>query len=303
MNTKKILSALVLCFLSVSVLLAQDWNVPASAKKKTNPYDANQKNISTGKKVYNLNCKSCHGDPGMNNMLPLAPVLPSDLGSQAFLVQSDGEIFYKINKGKGAMPNFEKTLTTEDKWKVISFLRSFDKNKKAKPKVADVQNPKVDNVKLEIQIDEKEQIVLAQLSGTTKKGKRVGLQGIELSFLAKRSFGYLDVSGEDAYTNEEGKVKLQFPKDLPGDREGQIELLTKITDDAIYGEIQEKRIAHLGTATHPKNPLDERSMWGTRAKAPWWIVLAYVGGVLAIWSVILLVVYRLFKLPKLAKED
>jgi mono/diheme cytochrome c family protein len=302
-NIIKIIASLFLLFaFTLTVVSAQEWSVPASAKKKQNPYEASTKNTSAGKKIYNLNCKSCHGDAGMANMLPLQPVAPTDLGSQAFLVQSDGEIFYKLNKGQGAMPTFEKTLNDEDKWMVISYIRSFDKNKKVIETITEVKNPEVSNVEIQLDIAEADKKIIAQLSGLTEKGDRIGLQGIELSFQVKRSFGYLDISGDDAYTNKDGKVEIQFPTDLPGDTKGHVNLLVKVTDEAFYGDIAKNQEATLGVPTHPVNPLDERAMWGTRANAPIWIILSYVGGVLGVWSVIFLVVFQLLQLPKLAKN-
>ncbi|BAX79602.1 c-type cytochrome [Labilibaculum antarcticum] len=303
-NAIKIIACLFLVFtFTTAVVKAEEWSVPASAKKKQNPYEASTKNISSGKKIYNINCKSCHGDATLGNMLPLQPVAPSDLGSQAFLIQTDGEIYYKVNKGNGAMPTFEKTLSDEDKWMVITYLRSFDQNKKASKKIAEVINPEVNDVRILLDINKEDKRIIANLSGLTKKGDRVALQGIELSIKVKRSFGYLDISGDDAYTNEKGEVNVQFPEDLPGDREGHVDLLVKVTDDAYYGEVNVDRIASLGLPTDPVNPLDERAMWGTRANAPIWIVLSYVGGVISIWGVIFLVLFQLMKLPKLAKTE
>lgn len=302
-NSIKIFAAffLVITF-SESGLKAEEWNVPSSAKQKQNPYDPTTKNISSGKKIFNINCKSCHGDPGMGNMLPLQPKAPTDLGSQAFLMQRDGEIFFKVNQGKGAMPTFEKTLSSEEKWMVITYLRSMDENKKATEKIAEIKNPEVTNVKLDLQTQDENKKLIAQLSGITKKGDRVGLQGIELSFLVKRNFGYLDISGNDAYTDENGNVEISFPSDLPGDREGHVTLLVKITDDAYYGAIEESRIASLGVPTSPVNPLNERAMWGTRANAPIWIIATYLGGVIGIWGIIFFVLFQMIQLPKLAKS-
>lgn len=301
-NTIKIIASLFLLFVfTASVVNAENWQAPVSSKKKQNPYEASTRNISSGKKIYNINCKSCHGDASLGNMLPLQPVAPSDLGSKAFLMQTDGEIYYKINKGNGAMPTFEKTLSDEDKWMVMTYLRSFDKNKKVSKKIADVKNPKVTDVKLLLDINKENKTVLAKLTGVTEKGNRVALQGIELSIMVKRSFGYLDISGEYAYTNEKGNVEINFPADLPGDREGHVNLLVKVTDDAYYGEVNVNRIASIGLPTDPVNPLDERAMWGTRANAPVWIMLSYVGGVISVWGVIFVVLFQLMKLPKLAK--
>lgn len=303
-NAIKIIASLFLIVaFTTSVVKAEDWAVPNSSKKKQNPYEASTKNISSGKKIYNINCKSCHGDATMGNMLPLQPVAPSDLGSQAFLVQSDGEVYYKMNKGRGAMPTFEKTLSDEDKWMVVTYLRSFDKNKKVSKTVSEIKNPEVTDVKLLLDIDQENKKVAANLTGVTKKGDRVALQGIELSFKVKRSFGYLDISGDDAYTNEKGIVNINFPSDLPGDREGHVNLLVKVTDDAYYGELAVDRIATLGVPTDPVNPLDKRAMWGTRANAPIWIILSYAGGVISIWGIIFLVLFQLIQLPKLAKKE
>jgi len=293
-----IIATLIFVFSVFNTASAEDWIIPGSAKKKQNPYEISKKNISAGKKVYQTNCKSCHGDPGKGNMLPLQPT-PSDLGSQDFLIQSDGEIYHKVKSGKGAMPTFDKTLNDESKWMVIAYLRSFDKNKKKALVVKDVVNPEVSDVKIDLDIDTEHKKIKAQLTGLTKKGKRVGLQGIELSFLVKRAFGQLDISGEDAYSNENGELIIQFPTDLPGDKEGQVDLLVKITDEDSYGAINEKRVLSIAVPTNPVNPLSKRAMWGTRANAPIWIITTYVFGVIGIWSVIFMVIFQVLQLSRL----
>ncbi|MGZ2370088.1 c-type cytochrome [Ancylomarina sp. YFZ004] len=301
-NVSTILATLVLVFAFMNSASAEDWKVSATAKKKLNPYELSKKNISSGKKVYQTNCKSCHGDPTKANMLPLVPA-PSDLGSQNFLVQSDGEIYHKIKTGKGAMPTFDKTLNDESKWMVIAYLRSFDKNKKKAVSTKAVVNPDVTDVKIELNVDSEHKKLNAHLTGLKKNGKRVGLEGVELSFLVKRQFGQLDVSGEEAYTDANGELLIQFPTDLPGDREGQVDLLVKITDEDNYGQIEEKRVLSIGVPTNPKNPLDERAMWGTRANAPIWIIATYVLGVIGIWGVIFLVLFQVFQLSKMRTKS
>jgi len=96
-NLSTILASLVLVFACMNTASAEDWNVSATAKKKLNPYELSKKNISAGKKVYQTNCKSCHGDPTKANMLPLVPS-PADLGSQNFLVQSSAKAHNSIFK-------------------------------------------------------------------------------------------------------------------------------------------------------------------------------------------------------------
>ncbi|RXQ96588.1 c-type cytochrome [Ancylomarina salipaludis] len=297
-NTFNILATIILVLSLSATVCAEGWDVPASVKKKQNPYELTKRNISSGKKIFQTTCKSCHGDPGKGNMLPLQPP-PTDLGSQNFLVQTDGEIFHKIRTGKGAMPTFEKTLSDESKWMVIAYLRSLDKMKREAVVTKAVVNPEVTDVKIDIDVDSEHKKLIAELTGLKKDGKRVGLEGIELSFLVKRAFGQLDISGEEAYTNEKGQLIVQFPTDLPGDREGQANLLVKITDEDNYGPIEEKRVVSIAVPTNPKNILSERAMWGTRANAPIWIIATYVLGVIGIWGVIFLILFQLFQLSKM----
>jgi len=298
----KILAGFLLVGLfSLQGLKAEDWVVPSNAKNKKNPYGISRKNISQGKKAYLTNCKSCHGDPTKNNAMPLVP-RPTDLGSQSFLVQTDGDIYYKIQTGRAAMPTFAKTLSDEAKWMIISYLRSFDKNKKKSNLTQEIENPEVKHAFLKIDIDDEDHKIIAHLTGETPKGKLVNLQSVELEALVKRQFGQLIVSGDNAYTDENGKLEIPFPHDLPGNKEGDVDLTVKVSDDDLYGKLEVKLVSRLGVPTNPINPLIERAMWGTRAKAPIWIIATFSFVVIGIWSVILLIIFQAFKLRRMARK-
>ena len=71
MNKKLSFLITVTLFLSLPVL-AQDWVVPAAQKDIANPQEYNLANVKKGKELFLKNCKSCHGDPGKNNILPLS---------------------------------------------------------------------------------------------------------------------------------------------------------------------------------------------------------------------------------------
>ena len=70
MNKKINFLTIITLFLSVQIY-AQDWLVPADQKNKVNPQEYNLANVNKGKELYLKNCKSCHGDAGKNNILPL----------------------------------------------------------------------------------------------------------------------------------------------------------------------------------------------------------------------------------------
>lgn len=119
------LSAAVLFLLPGLQGFSQVWEVPADQDALKNPSAFNNENVKAGRELYNTHCKSCHGDPGKNNALPLVPP-PPDVTSEQMLQNSEGALFYKITTGRVAMPAFETTLTEEQRWRIVSFMKSFD---------------------------------------------------------------------------------------------------------------------------------------------------------------------------------
>ena len=114
---------------TVIVRAADDWQAPARAARKKNPIPADDKSIAAGKDVYAHQCRSCHGDrgkgdgPGSKDLNPK----PRDLGAQNVADQSDGALFWKITEGKKPMPSFEKTMTEEQRWQVVNYIRTYAK--------------------------------------------------------------------------------------------------------------------------------------------------------------------------------
>src|ERR1035438_2959781 len=91
-------------------------DAPASVQTMKNPY-AGQPG-DTAKTTYHVRCANCHGEngEGMGNV----PALATGATQSA----TDGEIFWYITKGDAGngMPSWE-TLSTQERWKIISFLR------------------------------------------------------------------------------------------------------------------------------------------------------------------------------------
>ena len=107
----------------------EDWKAPASAQKKKNPLEANAANLASGKKLYEKECLSCHGRKGKGDgpsSFTLS-VIPGDLTSSKVQDQTDGELFWKITEGKKPMPSTKLTLTDDQRWEVINYVRTLKK--------------------------------------------------------------------------------------------------------------------------------------------------------------------------------
>ncbi len=77
--------------------------------------------IAKGKEIFAQNCAVCHGEDG-KGIVQGTP----DVTSPEFWVQASmADRFEVITKGKGAMPAWEGTLSEEDRWAVLSYMRTF----------------------------------------------------------------------------------------------------------------------------------------------------------------------------------
>jgi mono/diheme cytochrome c family protein len=104
------------------------WPVPDSEKTKKSPLAPGPKAVEQGKKVAQVNCASCHGSTGKGNgpaAMALSPK-PADWTSKKVQDETDGEIFWKITTGRGAMPSW-KHLPENDRWTLVQHIRSLRK--------------------------------------------------------------------------------------------------------------------------------------------------------------------------------
>lgn len=99
---------------------------PAEAKARRNPVSDDEASIRAGQAVYEKHCLSCHGAMGKGEHHGTkGNHRPPDL-TKVVHRQTDGELFWKITRGGGAMPSYTKSLTEEERWQVTRYLRSFD---------------------------------------------------------------------------------------------------------------------------------------------------------------------------------
>ena len=104
------------------------WTAPASEKSKKSPIAASAKVAEQGEKIAKVNCVSCHGAKGKGDgaaAVALNPK-PADWTSKRVQDESDGELFWKITTGRGAMPSW-RHLSESDRWAVVQHIRTLKK--------------------------------------------------------------------------------------------------------------------------------------------------------------------------------
>jgi mono/diheme cytochrome c family protein len=128
--TVAVATAAVLAAAGTMTVSAQtEWKAPADAKNMKNPVKADAKSVAEGKKLAETNCASCHGATGKGDgpaAAALPPPKPANWTSAKVKSESDGELFWKITNGRGAMPPW-KHLPDNQRWALVNYIRSVQK--------------------------------------------------------------------------------------------------------------------------------------------------------------------------------
>jgi len=106
-----------------------EWAAPAAEKAKTSPVADTPEALRKGRALFQRHCTVCHGPKGKGDGPAAADA--RDLTDPAVQQRlTDGEIFWKISTGRKkddemAMPAFARQIGTEDRWRLVRFVRTL----------------------------------------------------------------------------------------------------------------------------------------------------------------------------------
>lgn len=110
----------------------------ASKENIQNPYPITDAGLANGKKLYDINCATCHGING-DGLGYLArdggkyPVAPANFQQDTFYHSSNGRFYHAIMYGRNMMGSYADKLSYEERYQVIHYIRSLQaKAKKLK---------------------------------------------------------------------------------------------------------------------------------------------------------------------------
>lgn len=291
MNNKLSFLIIVTLFLSTEVF-AQEWMVPGAQKNAVNPQEYNLANVTKGKELYAKNCKSCHGDPGKNNALPLNPP-PVDITSEKIQKNTEGELFYKITNGRGAMPQFKATISDDDRWRIVNYIMNF--NPKRKPLLANTPAVKA---KLLASVNEREKKVEV-FAEYDNNGVFTKLENTPVKISTKKYFGNIEIG--KVLSDENGRAEFTIPESVIGDEEGYVNIVVTLDDNFISEPVSLDK-AKVGQLKQVTKLIKPGILWSTNENIQIWLLLSYIGAVGGAWLTIGYIVLQIAKIKRLGRE-
>ncbi len=102
-----------------------------------------QRALARGATVFANFCTPCHGTQGAGNGIVAMrgfPAPPPLLAPHA-LQMKDGQMFHVLTYGQNNMPSYASQLSRADRWNVISYVRSLQKQNAAATMPAEAKKP------------------------------------------------------------------------------------------------------------------------------------------------------------------
>jgi len=291
MNKKISFLITIILFLTVQ-LFAQEWIAPADQKDLVNPQEYNLSNVKKGKELYLKNCKSCHGDPGKNNMLPLVPP-PVDITSERMQKNTEGELFYKITNGRGAMPQFKATISDDDRWRIVNYISNFSPKKQPLLVAAAAVKAKI---LASVNEQEKKVEVFAEYDNN---GVFIKLPNSPIKISAKKTFGNIEIG--QVRTDENGRAEFKIPETVIGDEEGYVNIVVAL-DETYIADVASLDRAKVGQLKPTPKLIHKGILWSTNENIQIWLLISYIGAAGAAWLAIGYIISQLFKLKRLSKD-
>jgi len=100
-----------------------------AGKELINPLLKSPEALSRGKQVYATFCIGCHGIAGNGDgrlfTSGLYPLKPLTLSGESAVKLKDGEIYHTITLGIRSMGAHGSQIRSEDRWKLILYIRTF----------------------------------------------------------------------------------------------------------------------------------------------------------------------------------
>jgi hypothetical protein len=128
--------------------------------------------------------------------------------------------------------------------------------------------------------------------------KKRPVAGETVTIYVPRMFSLLPIG--ELTLDDSGAASLEFPSDLPGDKEGNLAIIAKMEENPTYGNVEKRETRKWGTPTDYSVPVTHRALW-TKI-APRWMIYTLSVLLAGVWGHYLFAIISLIMIKINAKR-
>jgi hypothetical protein len=131
-----------------------------------------------------------------------------------------------------------------------------------------------------------------------ENGRENPVSGEAVKVYVPRMFSLLPLG--ELTLNESGEASIEFPKDLPGDKEGNVTLIAKFEENSTFGNVEKRETLKWGLTTDYSVPSSHRALW--TKTAPKWMIYTLSVLLAGVWGHYLFALISLIRINMDAKR-
>jgi hypothetical protein len=158
----------------------------------------------------------------------------------------------------------------------------------------------INDVSLEMSLDLVDSIKTVSLRAYSMvDGEEVPVADEDIYVYVQRMFNDLPVA-ED-FLDENGAFVAEFPDDIPGTAEGDIEVIARFNEHYLFGTVEKRQTVQWGVPTQYDFAVSQRMLW--TQIAPLWMIVTLSILLAGVWGHYIYVVIQLLKLKRIARRE
>jgi hypothetical protein len=182
-----------------------------------------------------------------------------------------------------------------------AFSSEFKGNDTIKPGISEIT---VKDVRLEMVLSLADSIKTISVKAfVNDNGKEKPVSGEVVKLYVPRMFSLLPIS--ELTLDETGTASVEFPSDLPGDKEGNLTIIAKFEENATFGNVEKRETIVWGLPTDYSVPTTHRALW--TKTAPRWMIYTLSILLAGVWGHYLFALISLIRIgidaKRKAKEE
>jgi hypothetical protein len=153
-------------------------------------------------------------------------------------------------------------------------------------------------IQLSFSVEDSIKYLTAQVNEYAKDSIGAPIEDLDLYLYVQRTFSRLPIGDYFNTTDENGRVKIEFPHDLPGDTAGNVVVIASIEEDENIEAAERSKVAGFGIPANIDPAENKRSLAAASAYAPISLLILVNGFILVVWGIIVYIFLQIFRIRR-----